>query len=314
MSTFKKIAIMGAGALGGYFGGRAAAAGADVAFVARGAHLKALQEKGLKVESPMGDFHLQKITATDNPGDIGPVDLILFLVKLFDTEAAARQMAPMVGPNTAILSLQNGIDPWDTLKGIYGNEKVLGGIATLSANIKSPGVIRHTSTFANIIFGEFNGVLSKRVKSIEKCLAVTGQTATAVEDIGVKIWEKFIFLTAFSGLTALTRLPIGKVLEDRETNKLFTGALEEVIAVGRENCPGLPDDVMEKTLSFVQNLPYEFRSSLLNDLTRGKKLEIDQLSGTVARLGKAAGIATPVHTQIHVALSPFRDGDAPIKL
>src|SRR5437763_521355 len=203
-----RIAIMGAGALGCYIGGRLIAAGNDVSFVARGAQLAALRDQGLRIESALGNLEIKKISATADPNEIGPVELVLFLVKLYDTDAAARALAPLLGPNTSIISFQNGIDAWHRIGAVAGSERIIGGVARLPCALTEPGVVRHNSGFANLQFGEFNGAASNRGKAFESLLNVEGLEARAVSDIDAQIWEKFVMLSALSGMTGLTRLPI----------------------------------------------------------------------------------------------------------
>ncbi len=303
-----KIAVMGAGALGCYFGGRLAAAGGDVSFIARGAHLEALQRDGLRVESPLGDFHLPDVRASDDPGAFGPVDLVLFLVKLYDTEAAAQAMMPMLGPETSVFSFQNGVNSSQRIGAIAGPERVVNGIALIPADVRSPGVISHNGPFARLVFGEKDGHESPRCKAFESALHEAGVDAAIVDDIQVKIWEKFIMLSALSAMTALTRLPIGKILEDAACAQLFRAAIDETSAVGRVICPDLTADASARALEFANRLPPGGRASMLDDLERGKRLELDDLSGEVVRLGAAHGVPTPTHKFVAQALSPFSRG------
>lgn len=303
-----KIAVMGAGALGGYFGGRLAAAGADVSFIARGAHLAALKAEGLRVESPLGDLHLPQVKATDDPAEIGPVDLVLFLVKLPDTRAAARALAPLLGPETGVLSLQNGVEAWGWIGEEIGAERVMGGTAQIPADIRAPGVVRHSGPFARVMFGEFGGAETARARALLAAFRAAGVEVSLVPDIEVKIWEKFVMLSAFSALTALTRLPIGPVRENAETRGLLARAIAETHAVGRAAQPALAADYAERAMGFVDAAPAGMRSSMLDDLLRGRPLELAHLSGAVARLGAERGIGTPVHDFVAKALSPFASG------
>ncbi len=303
-----KIAVMGAGALGGYFGGRLAAAGADVSFIARGAHLAALKAEGLRVESPLGDLHLPQVKATEDPAEIGPVDLVLFLVKLPDTRAAARALSPLLGPETGVLSLQNGVEAWGWIGEEIGAAHVMGGTAQIPADIRAPGVVRHSGPFARVTFGEFGGAESARARALLAAFRAAGVEVSLVADIEVKIWEKFVMLSAFSALTALTRLPIGPVRETPETRGLLARAIAETHAVGRAERPALAADYAERAMGFVDAAPAGMRSSMLDDLLRGRPLELAYLSGAVARLGARHGIETPVHDFVAKALSPFAAG------
>ncbi len=303
-----KIAVMGAGALGCYYGGRLLQAGRDVSFIARGAHLEALQHNGLRIESPLGDAHLPTVAATSDPGEIGPVDMVLFMVKLYDTEEAAHAMAPLLGPETAVASFQNGIDGWQRIAAVVGEARVIGGMAVIPADIKAPGVVRHNGPFAKLIFGEFDGQASARCEALAATLDVDGMEALLVDNIDVRIWEKLVILSALSAITTLTRLPIGAILADERSRTLFRAAIDETHAVGRMACPALGETVADKSFAFAQKMPWHMRASMLDDLERGKRLELDDLSGAVVRLGKEHGVPTPVHAMVQAALSPHRDG------
>lgn len=303
-----KIAVMGAGALGCYFGGRIAAAGGDVAFIARGAHLQALRANGLSIESPLGDVRLEQVVATDDPAEIGPVDMVLFLVKMYDTEQAATAMAPLLGPETAIVSFQNGVDGWQRIGAIAGAERVIGGIAVIPADIRAPGIVRHSGPFARLVFGEFDRAGSPRTEALLETFAGAGIEASLVGDIAVKIWEKLVMLSALSAITALVRQPIGVIRADPLCSELFRAALAETHAVGLKVCPGLGADVAERQWGFAQKLPAGMRASMLDDLERGKRLELNHLSGAVVRLGAENGVPTPVHDVVHKALQPYVDG------
>ena len=303
-----KIAVMGAGALGCYFGGRIAEAGGDIAFVARGAHLDSLRNDGLRIESALGNVHLPDVHATDNPGDVGPVDLVLFLVKLYDTEQAAEAMAPMLGPDTSVLTFQNGVNSARRIGAVAGADRVINGIALIPADIRAPGIVRHTGPFARLVFGEIDGTESARCAAILSAFNAAGIDATLAPDIAVKIWEKFIMLSALSAITALTRLPIGAILADPHCAELFCAAIDETLSVGRAECPELAEDAGERAMEMVRGLPYDVRASTLDDLERGKRLELTDLSGEVVRLGKVHDIATPTHSVVLKALHPFKDG------
>ena len=303
-----RIAIFGAGALGGYFGGRLLQGGYEVVFIARGTHLDALQRYGLKIESPLGNAHLNPIRATDSPAEIGPVDLVLFLVKLYDTDSAAHTLEPLLGPNSAVVSFQNGIDCWSRIGDMIGMERVLGGVAYISADLRKPGVIHHNGTLARLIFGAFDGRQSSAGIMLGSALTTSGVEAQVVDNINVRIWEKFVLLSALSGVTALTRLTIGQVLGDDYCAELFHAALVETAQVGLKKCPGLPGDIADRQMDFAASLPYGMRASMLDDLERGKPLELDYLSGSVVRLGADLGVATPVHASIYRALHPYLHG------
>ncbi len=303
-----KIAVMGAGALGCYFGGRLAQAGVDISFIARGAHLTALQKSGLQIVSPLGDLHIPNVQATAAPAEVGPVDIIMFLVKLPDTESAAAAMSPMLGEQTAVVSFQNGVDAWGRLGDIVGSQRVIGGTAVIPATISGPGIIKHNGPFARLTFGEFDGVESSRCTHLLKALEEAQIEADLVTNIEVKIWEKFIMLSALSALTALTRLPIGTIMADAEARKLFEAAIFETHAVGRVICPELSPQAGAAALERASQLPAHMRASMLDDLERGKPMELEGLSGTVARLGREHGVPTPTHEFVFKALHPYAAG------
>lgn len=303
-----KIAVMGAGALGCYFGGRLAASGADVSFVARGAHLKALQTDGLRVKSPLGDLHIPEITATDDPAEIGPVDLILFLVKLYDTEAAAAQMRPMVGPETTVLSFQNGVNGPSRVNAVLGAAQALGGVAAIPAHIEAPGLVSHNASFASLTFGGGAGAHARRLAALKAALDKAGVDAVLVDDIEDRLWIKFIMLTTLSASTALTRLPIGAIRGDEEAAPLIPALLAEAEAAARAAFPALTPGALKSATDFTNGLPDHMRASMLDDLSRGKKLELMDLSGEVVRLGAAHGVPTPTHEFAIRALHPYAMG------
>jgi 2-dehydropantoate 2-reductase len=303
-----RLAVMGAGALGCYFGGRLAAAGSDVTFIARGKQLEALQMGGLRIESPLGDLHLPEISATDDPRDVGEVDLVLFLVKLYDTETAAKALLPMLGPKTAIVSFQNGIDGWQRIGEIAGHERVIGGTAVIPADLCAPGTVRHNGPFARLTIGAFADNDNGPCDALASLFEGAGVDASLVPDIEVKIWEKFIVLSALSAVTALIRLPLGPIRKDPVSAELFERALQETIAVGRAACPGLSEEAISRATSLAAGLPDSMRASMLDDLERGKPLELNDLSGAVVRRAIKHDIGVPVHETVWRALHPFVSG------
>jgi 2-dehydropantoate 2-reductase len=290
-----KIAFMGAGGVGGLIGARLAQAGADVSFVARGAHLKAMRENGLKLESQVGDVHLPRPRVTDDPASIGPVDLVILAVKLWDTEAAARAMAPLLGPETGVISLQNGVRKDDILRPIVGEQRLMGGVAYMGTAISRPGVIHHTGTMQRVVFGEYDGRRSTRAEMLLEYLRKTGIDAQLSDDVRRSIWEKFVFLVAMAAVTASIRLPIGPIRSHPQTRQLYLDALREAAAVGRAQGVKLPPDFAEERMAFVDTLPATMTASLQLDLERGNPLEVEWLSGSVVELGAAAGVPTPIH-------------------
>jgi 2-dehydropantoate 2-reductase len=303
-----RIAVMGTGGVGGYFGGRLAAAGQEVAFIARGAHLEAIQRDGLKITSALGDAIIAPVQATDDPASVGPVDLVIVAVKLYDTEAAAEAIRPLIGPGTGVATFQNGIAGPEVLAGRLGAEHVLGGVAKIAAVIAEPGVIRHTGTMAELVFGELDGSASARLAALAAALEAAGVRHTVSDDIRCDIWDKMVFLSTFAGLTSLIRLPIGPIRSDPETRRLLREGLAEALAVARAADAGLPEDMVDRQLGHIDRLPFEMKSSMLQDLEAGKRLELAWLSGTLARMGRDLGVATPVHALIVTALKLHAEG------
>jgi len=307
----KSFAIMGTGGVGGYFGARLAHKGYDVAFIARGAHLEAIRGGGLKIESGCGDFHVFPARATDRPSEIGPVDFVFFAVKLWDTEAAAEAVRPLLGPATAVISFQNGVEAADVLSAALGGEHVMGGVAQIAAVIAAPGVIRHTGTMANLFFGELDGQRSSRAEALLAACADAGIDAVIAEDIIGAIWRKFVFLAAMSGLTSLTRRTIGPIRDDPDTRDLLVRAMQEVVAVAGAKGVTLADNLVADRLAFIDSLPGEMTASMAQDLARGNRLELDWLAGAVARMGRELGVDTPVNGFIYAALKLSAAGRLP---
>jgi 2-dehydropantoate 2-reductase len=303
-----RIAIMGSGGVGAYVGGRLAAAGHDITFIARGAHLTAIRENGLVVRSARGDVIVRPAQATADPAGIGSVDLVIFAVKLYDTEAAAAEIGPLLGPRTGVVTFQNGVDAPEILARMLGPDHVIGGVAKIASVVAGPGVIRHTGTMAAFVFGELDGTRSKRVAALEDALGSVAVDHEVSADIWRDIWAKMAFLATFAGITSLLRLPIGPIREDPKTRAMLRAGLEEAFAVARAKGIGLPDDFVESTLAHCDRLPPEMKSSMLQDLERGRRLELPWLSGTIARLGRELAIPTPTHTMINTALKRHADG------
>jgi 2-dehydropantoate 2-reductase len=303
-----RIAVMGAGGVGGYFGARLAQAGHDVAFVARGAHLAAMRERGLTVRSALGDVHLPSPVATDDPAALSPVDIVLFAVKLWDTEPAAQAIRPLIANGGVVVPFQNGVDSVERIGAIVGAERVMGGVAQIAATIAEPGVIGHTGTMARLRFGP---VLAAQRPVADALLAAcngAGIDAELVVDIRRALWEKFVFLAAFSGLTSVARQPIGVLRADADMRNVLEAAMREAWAVGRAQGIALADDFVAQLMSFADGLPAEMKSSMLNDLVAGNRLEAPWLCGAVARMARAAGIPAPVHSTLYAALKPYCDG------
>ena len=290
-----RIAFMGAGGVGGLIGARLAHAGCDVSFVARGAHLAAMREHGLRLESQVENVHLVKVRVTDDPGTLGPVDLVIFSVKLWDTDKAARAILPLIGPETGVISLQNGVVKDDILRPIIGAKALMGGVAYMGTAIARPGVIQHTGTVQKVVFGEYDGRRSKRADALLEWCRKAGLDASISDDIRRTLWEKFAFLVAMAAVTATMRLPIGPIRSHPLTREFYLDAMREAAAVGRAHGVRLPEDFAEERMAFVDTLPATMTASLHHDLERGNPLEVEWLSGSVVDLGAAVGVPTPIH-------------------
>lgn len=303
-----KIAVMGAGAVGGYYGARLAASGTDVTFIARGAHLRAIRENGLQVRSPLGDVTIDPAKATDDPGEVGPVDIVLLMVKLYDVAAAAERIRPMLEPETGVVALQNGVDAPGILGNAIGREHVLAGTVYIPAMIEEPGVIVHGGDFAKVVFGELDGDRSGRAETLLRAFRDAGVDAEITDDVESTLWTKFVLLSAVSATNAITRGPTRPVLQDPDMRRMFTDALRETEAVARARGVTLDPDIVARQLAMAEAFPADVKASLLQDLEAGKRLEVEYLSGTVSRLGAEHGVATPVHSTIYAALKPFMNG------
>jgi 2-dehydropantoate 2-reductase len=302
-----KIAIFGSGGVGGYFGARLAAAGEDVTFLGRGAHLKAMQEGGLHIESPNGAFDLPKVQATDRPQAVGPVDVVLFTVKLYDVDASAATLQPLIGPDTVVITLQNGVEAMDMVAKHIGTDHVAGGAAYIVVVIDKPGHLRHT-TAHSLVFGERDGRRSNRLVAFEEACTHAGFKGKASTAVETDLWVKFVRLSTWSGMTTVTRSPMGVVRDDPALFKMMMDAVDEAIAVGRARGITFPPDIIESTLGMIKGFPANSKSSMLEDLERGRSLELPWLSGAVVRLGREAGVPTPVHHFITTVLTPFANG------
>ena len=300
-----RVAVIGAGGVGGGFGAALAKAGADVTFVARGRHLEAMRTRGLLVKGGRGETHVVPAKATDDPGSIGKVDIVLFCVKLWDVESAGAQIKPLIGPQTAVIPLQNGIDAADRLIPILGREAVMGGVAQISASITEPGVITQVGTFMRMIFGELDGRITKRGQDLLALCQKAGFDATLSEQILTDLWMKFISLTTNASLTAATRQPIGKLRDDPDIRPMFVSAVQEVIDVGRARNIALPADALARALDFIGHAPPAMKASMALDLERGNRLELPWLNGKVVELGKALNVPTPVHAVLYALLKPY---------
>ena len=303
-----RIAVMGTGGTGGYFGGLLARAGEDVTFIARGEHLEAIRKSGLTIKSVLsGDFSIPA-NATDNTQDIGPVDLILFCVKAYDNIAAADQIRPLIGPETVVLSVQNGIDNEQQIGEVIGPEHIVGCVSYVSSIIESPGVVAQTGGPGKIVLGEMQGGKSARTETIQNTLQNSGIAAELHSDIQVALWQKFLAICGVNGITALTRLPMGEILACEETRNLMRSTMQEVEAVARASGAALPGDCVDQSMDLFSSLEPSIRGSMYYDLAAGRRLELDVLNGTLVRLGSEHGIPTPINFAIYAALKPYLDG------
>lgn len=302
-----RIAVVGAGGVGAYFGGRLQAAGADVAFLARGTQLKALCTNGLRIESPKGNLHLPRVNATDDPRAIGPVDVVLFTVKLYDLEAALPALHPLLGPDTVVVPFQNGVESVATVTRAIGRRHTAGGTCYVTAVIAEPGVIRHT-VMDSLIFGELDGSRSPRLQRFLEVCAPANFKSTLSDRIEVDIWSKFVRLSVFSGMTAVTRCSIGPIAADPELFAMLKAALHEAHAVARARGIAVPDSIIVDVEKAYATMAPEAKSSMLQDLERGRRLELPWLSGAIVRLGQEVGIDTPTHRFIATVLKPHVNG------
>jgi 2-dehydropantoate 2-reductase len=304
-----RFAMMAAGAVGGYFGGRLAAAGHDVTFLARGAHLTAIRKNGLRIESTHGNLHLKQVQATDDPSAVAPVDVVLFAVKLWDLEKAAESLRPLLGPDTRVITVQNGIDARERLEPILGRGRVVSGLAQIATVIGSPGVIVHTSKFALIRCGHPDGHADPTLAAFVEAAQAAKLDVALAADIEVELWIKFVFLSSLAAMTAATRLPIGPILADPDTRECLHNLLREVVAVGRAQGVALPPDHADKALAFADaTLPRDMKASMAHDLERGNRLELDWLTGKVVELGRKRGVPTPTSEAIYAVLKLHRMG------
>jgi 2-dehydropantoate 2-reductase len=303
-----RVAVIGAGGTGGFFGGLLARGGEEVVFIARGAHLEAIRRHGLAVKSRLAGEFTVRAQATDNPAEVGPVDLVLVCVKTYSLDEAVAMLPPLAGPGTAILSVQNGIDNEDRIARAVGPGHVLGAVAHVSSLIESPGVVAQVAGPGKLLFGELDGSRSARVGRLRDVFVRSGIAAEVRDDIRTALWEKFVMICGVSGVTALTRLPIGPILATPETARVLRGTMEEVEAVARAGGVPLPEGCVGQAMDLAGSFEPEMRGSMAHDLAAGRRLELEALNGTVVRLGQARGIPTPFNFVIYAALKPFVAG------
>lgn len=304
-----RIAIMGAGAIGGYYGGRLAQAGHDVAFITRGEHLRAIQAGGLTLAGPEGDIVIRGAQATDDPSRVAPVDVVLFCVKLYDTEDAARAIAPLLAKGGVCITLQNGVDSCQRIGAIAGSDRVMGGLAFVSSLIEAPGVIRFKSKAPAIKFGETDGRISERAIRFRDACAATGFGAEVVADIRAALWHKFVGLTVNAALTSLVRQPAGVCYRDPDLVGLARMGFGEGAAVARALGVKLPEDIVEWQLRNHQGFPADMYASMYHDVARGRRLELESLSGYIVRKGRELGVPTPFHAMAYACLKPYINGN-----
>jgi 2-dehydropantoate 2-reductase len=303
-----RIAVMAAGAVGGYFGGRMAAAGHDVAFIARGAHRDAIRRDGLQIESTLGDLHLKDVNVTDEPKQVGPVDVVLFAVKLWDTETAGEQTRPLVGSNTRVITLQNGVDSVERLAPILGDDATIGGVTYVVTRIVRPGVIRHSGATAKVRCGRLERRSDAVLASYVEQIKATNIDIALTDHMLLDIWKKFVLLSGTSGITASTRQPLGVIRDDEDMRAFFYKLMHETIAVGRAAAVEFPPDFPIELDRSVAAFAPTMKASMANDLDSGNRLELDSLAGKVVALGRKYGIPTPGQEAVYAILKPYRMG------
>ena len=299
-----RFAVVGAGAVGGYYGAMLARQGHDVSFIARGAHLEAIRQRGLRIVGPLGDFTV-KTAAESDASRVGPVDAVVLAVKTYDNDTAIPLLKPLVGPATAVLTLQNGVDSAEEVAAVVGEHATLGGSTYIATAVEAPGLIRQTGTHRRVIFGEYFGVthgVTERVRAIEQAMVGADIHAEAVADAKPVIWEKFTYLAPFAAFTGASRLPIGPLWADAHCRSMFLAAVDEVSAVARAHGIALPPDQRQRLDDYMQKLPPATRSSLLIDLSQGKRTEVEALQGSVVRRGRAKGVPTPIMSALYAVL------------
>jgi 2-dehydropantoate 2-reductase len=297
-----RIAVLGSGGIGGYYGALLAKAGHDVSFIARGAHLEAMQRRGLTVRTPEGESTIP-VTAVADTRSAGPVDLVLFCVKSYDTEPAAQALAPLMARDTAVVTFQNGLDNVEAIASVVGSEAVLAGAVYIALQLAGPGVVLRTGGEGKIVFGELGGTLTERVQRTASAFQQSGIPHQVSTDIDRVLWEKFLFIAGVGGVTALARSGIGPLLASLEGRTLLTTSCEEIAAVALAERAPLPSDAVGRVVEQAATLPPQWRSSMARDLDDGRRLEVEALSGAVVRRGRAHGIPTPVHQTIAACLS-----------
>ncbi len=302
-----RVNVIGAGGVGGYFGGRLRAAGVPVGFLARGRHLEALRRDGLTILSELGDIRLPSVEASDRPEDLPPADLVVVAVKNWDTDEAGHAAARLRAPGGEVVSFQNGVEAWERLEQILGTP-VLGGVARVAAIIERPGVIRQTGVTRALTIGDFGGRCPEILERFRDAGERAGFEVVLSDDIRAAVWEKFLFLTSMSAIASATRLPAGPVRSNPATRGLLERAMREVEALARASGVDLPEDVVPRQMAFGDRIAPASTPSMLGDLRRGSRLELPWLSGAVARMGRERGVPTPIHEFAAAILDPYKDG------
>jgi 2-dehydropantoate 2-reductase len=298
--------VYGSGAVGGYFGGRLAQAGHDVTFIARGAHLEAIRAEGLRVESVAGDFTIFPANVTEDPSDARSPDAVLVCVKAWDVPEAARRIAAAVGPDTFVVPLENGVEAPDQLAAVLGRDRVVPGLCKIVAFVARPGMIRHAGVPPSIAFGEVDGRPTARVRRLRAAFRKTsGVEVEEPADISAALWQKFLFISSFSAVGAVTRMPAGQMRSVPETRRMLETAMREVASLARARGVRLGDDAIEKTIAFIDRLPEDSTASMQRDLMEGRPSELEYQTGSVVRLGKEAGVPTPVNDFLYASLLPM---------
>ena len=300
-----RIAVYGAGGLGGFYGARLACAGNDVAFIARGAHLAAIRERGLQVVSPLGDMHLPDVLATDDPSDVGPVDLVLVAVKTWQIPEVSAAMGPLLGERTVVLPFLNGVEASDELAAVVGADRVLGGLSKVFSKIESPGVIHHFTPNAFVAFGELDGAESERARGLLETFSAAGVDAAVSPAIRVELWKKLLLVSSWAGLGALARSPMGVVREEPVIRSLIDRSIEEGLAVARATGQDIDPACKDEMWAFYRSMPAGATASMQRDIIDGRPSELDAWNGAICRFGARAGVETPVHSFTYHMLLPM---------
>jgi 2-dehydropantoate 2-reductase len=299
-----KLAILGTGGVGGYFGALLARAGHEVTFIARGPHLLAIKKQGLSIKSPHGDFMIHPAKVTDSPEEVGAVDYVIVAVKHYQLSGAVSSIPPLIGEGTTVVPLLNGIDAHEHIIQVVGPRPVVGGYCSLVSMIEAPGIIRHETRLHKIELGELDGAKTERVENLVQAWKSCGVEAIHADDIFVAIWTKFLFISAFGGISSLCRVTLGEIIEAPQTRELFVQAMEEVKQLALQQVIALAADIVQSTMSFVEGVEPSATSSMQRDVAAGRPFELEAFSGTIVRLGQEHGVRTPVHDTVYALLLP----------